>query len=50
MKTKKQLKFDVIFYRTLTYIFAALSLMCAFEILDLHDKLSVFVGGALWPI
>lgn len=45
--TNKQLKSDLRLYKLLAWFFAGLSIVCAFEILDLHDKLSVFVGGAL---
>lgn len=45
--TNKQLKSDLRLYKLLTWLFAGLSIVCTFEILDLHDKLSVFVGGAL---
>lgn len=47
MKTKKQLKADLLVFKSLTLIFAGLSLMCAFEILDLRDQISAIVGGAL---
>lgn len=47
MKTKKQLKADLLVFKSLAFFFAGLSLMCAFEILDLRDQISAIVGGAL---
>tara|TARA_R110000782_G_C14503996_1_gene378991 strand:+ start:188 stop:331 length:144 start_codon:yes stop_codon:yes gene_type:complete len=47
MTTKKQLKTDLFVMTAVAVFFAALSIWCAFEILNLRDQISAIVGGAL---